>query len=562
MKKSQVVQVTIVAVVLLMGLAAASAQSVTVTPNNPVIGPGKSQVFIAAGASPSGSFSSLSAGESHTCGLLPNGTVECWGSNGAGQLGDGTDNDSDTPVAVSGLAGATAVSAGGAHSCALLTGGTVECWGDNTWGQLGNGTNNGSFSPIPVPELTGVTQIVAGYEDTCALIVGGAVECWGANANSLTPAPVPEAAGGVIQFAEAIAGGVGQGGIGGGHMCSLYGGYVQCWGSNVYGQLGGTVSTGAASIVQNLSGAVAIAAGDGQSCALISNGTVQCWGWNSWGQLGNGTVSSSSAFLPTPQVVQGLSGNAIAVAAGYDHTCALLDNGTAQCWGSEEGGSLGNGVNLTSPPYGQPEPQTVTGLSGATALVAGGSHSCALLVDGSAHCWGSGGVGELGDGSTGAFDVPVTVAMNNLAAQGAVQVFTGEIASDTCALLASGAAQCWGIDQYGQLGDGGSGQSYSPVAATELRGTKTISTGIDSNCAAIADGTAQCWGHNQNGQLGNGTLADSVSPVLVSNLTGVKTVASGYEFSCALRSDGSVWCWGRTTWASSAMARLPTPVLR
>ena len=551
MKACRVAFAWMIVAFLLLGTLTASAQVLaadpTVTPANPVIGPGKTQMFTATSVSPStfGSISSISAGEEHTCALLPNGTAECWGLNYTGQLGDGTTNNSATPVVVNGLTGATAVSAGGAHTCAVITGGTAECWGDNSWGQLGNGTKTSSILPTPVPGLTGVIQIVAGYEDSCALLIGGSVECWGANANSLTPVAVPVAGGGVVQFALAIAGGAGQGGLGGGHMCALLdGGNVDCWGSNIYGQLGGTVSTGAAAMVTNLSGAVAIATGDGDSCALISDGSVQCWGWNSWGQLGNGTISSSSAFLPTPQAVQGLSGKAIGIAAGYDHTCALLDNGTAQCWGSEQGGALGNGINLTSPPYGHATPETVTGLSGATALVAGGAHSCALLVDGSAQCWGGFGAGELGNGTSGPSAVAVTVTMNNLAAQGALHLSTNELALYSCALMAGGSGQCWGMNVFGQLGNGTTTNSSSPVALSELSGIKEISNSSNAPCALLADGSVQCWGHNQYGALGDGTFTDSVTPVQVSGLTGVKSVSSGYEFSCAVRSDSTVWCWG------------------
>jgi alpha-tubulin suppressor-like RCC1 family protein len=175
-------QLAIIAFLLLGGLATSNAQVLsadpTVTPANPVIGPGKTLMFDAASVSPStfGSISSMSAGESHTCALLPNGTVECWGLNYSGELGDGTTNNSPAPVVVNGLMGATAVSAGGAHTCALLTGGTAECWGDNSWGQLGNGTNKNSPLPTPVPGLSGVVQIVAGYQDTCALMVGPSVK--------------------------------------------------------------------------------------------------------------------------------------------------------------------------------------------------------------------------------------------------------------------------------------------------------------------------------------------------------------------------------------------------
>jgi len=542
------VTATLLAVLLLVGRTSAqtSPKSIEVLPAKPLVSPGQTQFFIAASVNPTtfGQVSTIATGGWHTCALMPDSTVQCWGYNNGGQLGNGTTVSSDVPVTVSGLTGAVAVSAGSFHSCALLANGTVQCWGKNGFGQLGNGNNNNSYIPVTVSGLSGVIAIAAGYDGTCAVIVGGNVECWGRNTNSNLPTSVTSPLGDNLEGAIAIAASAGplsDEGISG-HTCILvFDGTVDCWGDNTYGQLGGVpASPGQAVAVSGLSGAVAIAAGTVHTCALISDGTVQCWGLNFQEQLGNGTNVDS----PSPVTVAGLSGRAIAIAAGGGQSCALIDNGTVQCWGADTSGELGDGVVTTTLTPGVNPPVTVSGLSNATAIFAANDHTCALLVSGTADCWGGNIEGQLGNGSTTESDVPVAVLINDLSAQGAIRV-ASQFSINTCALLASGTAECWGDDQSDGLGnDATTLEIPSPVAMTVVSEMKAVNNGAFGTCVLLANGTVQCWGGNGHGEVGNGTTTDSITPQTVSNLSGVKAISLGYQFACALLSSGTVECWG------------------
>src|SRR6202790_1028750 len=250
------------------------------------------------------------AGAEHTCALLAGGTVDCWGENASGQLGNGTTTNAYTPVAVSGLRGATAVAGGtfAFHSCALLSGGTVECWGDNQYGRLGNGTTTGSTTPVAVSGLSGATAIAVEDDHTCALLIGETVECWGYNS----------------------AGQLGDGTTAGPEYCL----YV------LHGVPSEPCST--TPVAVDLSGATALAGGDGGSCALLTGGTVDCWGENDYGLLGNGTFSSSSGSA-TPVAVSDIT-DATAITATGGGACALLAGGTVDCWGANLGGELGDGT--------------------------------------------------------------------------------------------------------------------------------------------------------------------------------------------------------------------------
>ncbi len=293
--------------------------------------------------------SSVSAGTYHTCALTSSGGVKCWGSNYNGQLGNSSYTSSSTPVSVTGLTnGVSAVSAGASHACALTSSGGVKCWGSNGYGQLGNGSSTSSSTPVDVTGLTsGVSSVSAGTYHTCALTSSGGVKCWGRNSygqlgnSSYTNSSTPVNVTGLTTGASAVSAGY--------HTCALTSsGGVKCWGTNYDGELGnGTYTTSSSPVDATglTSGTAAVSAGSYHTCALTSSGGVKCWGTNYDGQIGNGTYTTSSI----PMDVSGLANSVSAVSAGGSHSCALTSSGGIKCWGDNYYGQLGNGTNSDSP---------------------------------------------------------------------------------------------------------------------------------------------------------------------------------------------------------------------
>jgi alpha-tubulin suppressor-like RCC1 family protein len=342
----------------------------------------------------------ISAGYNHTCALLEDGKVRCWGSNYAGQLGNGTTDDSAVPVDV-GLPGpASAIAAGYAHACALV-GDAAWCWGDNTFGEIGDGTTADRPTPVAVAGLPSpVAALGAGggvlpgvsFGHTCAVVAGGALWCWGADGSGqlgdggtvsqLLPVAVTALAPGTA--VEAVA-------CGERHTCALSAGAVACFGANDEGQLGVASQTTPATAAI-ASGATAVATGLDHSCALAS-GVLQCWGLNSSGQVNAGSTTPGAAFSPiAPDLGGGFQPSALAT--GRAHTCAVKTAdvpATPKCFGANNSGQLGGAgdkvdVNLLAP-------------STAAALTAGSDHSCALTGEGGVQCWGADDMGQLGRGA-------------------------------------------------------------------------------------------------------------------------------------------------------------------
>ncbi len=375
---------------------------------------------------------------------------------------------------------------------------------------------------------------------------------------------------------------------------------VDCWGLGTSGQLGdgsfsevdtpvaveGVGGTGTLTGVTNL---VSSSAGAGAGyCALLTSGAVDCWGYGYGGQLGNGTFEGSA----TPVEVEGVGGTGTltgvtTLVAGQDNYCAVLTSGGVDCWGYGYYGELGNGTFYTTGDEGSATPVEVEGvggtgtLTGVTNLVGSDfdrfAGYCALLTSGGVDCWGYGYYGELGNGTfyTTGDGSATPVAVDGV---GGIGTLTGvtNLATDGeggyCALLASGEVDCWGLGDYGQLGDGefytGPVGSATPVAVEGVGGTGTLtgvtslvssgSGGGGSYCAVLSSGGVACWGQGVSGQLGNGTFYSnspfgSATPVAVEGVGGIGTLtgvtslvseAGNNSTYCAFVASGGVDCWG------------------
>ena len=405
------------------------------------------------------------------------------------QLEDNASAANSSPSLTNESASAIQISAGVRHTCALTASGGVKCWGFNLNGQLGDGTTTQRWEPVDVVGLkSGVKEISAGYDFSCALLDSGEVKCWGIND---------------------------------------------------YGQLGDGTTTDRLTPVSvtGLSGDITmISAGYQHACILNSSGAVKCWGRNDSGQLGNGTTEDQQ----TPVDVIGLSNSVTAISAGGSHTCSLMTSGGVKCWGFNSYGALGDGTTLQ-----RTEPVDVIGLDiSATMVSAGSSQTCLLTSSGGVKCWGNNLYGQLGDGTTTNRLEPVDVIGLS---EGIAEITSG--GDFTCALTVAGGGKCWGINQFGQMGDGSVNTDWTHTIAVDVAGLITkplwITSGGSHSCALLVTGGIQCWGWNAYGELGNGFAKWRAVPLGVIDLDhGYVSVSSGEAHACALNESGGLRCWG------------------
>ncbi len=377
----------------------------------------------------------IATGDYHTC-ALRDGAVRCWGYGEFGQLGYGNANaigDDETPASAGDVelpGPAVQIAAGGLHTCALLKDGSVYCWGSGFFGQLGYGNTNRigddetptSAGPVDVGGIA--IEISAGGSQTCAVIEGGSLRCWGFGGygslglgdtrnigNDEVPASIPSIdVGAAVTHVE----------CGTSHVCAITdGGGVVCWGSNANGQLGrgniddiGDNELPSSGSTTNVGAPVThLSAGLYHVCALTDQNAARCWGANESGELGYGNTADVGND-EAPSTAGDLELGAVAaVSAGgifwYDdsgiyfhgHSCGVLTTGDVRCWGNNDHGQLGIADTAS---IGDNEDPSVTADLGAPAkgIAVGGFHSCAVLESGEVTCWGGNARGQLGRGNT------------------------------------------------------------------------------------------------------------------------------------------------------------------
>lgn len=342
------------------------------------------------------------AGGRHTCGIGNDGDVFCWGSNGAGQLGDTlTVLQANLPFLAAPGGAFRGVSAGGAHTCARTADGVADCWGENQSGQLGRGSLGGADpAPAPVASALRFSALAAGGTFTCGVTTTGGVACWGADGSGpatpagATPHLLPLEAGATVALAA-----------GGAHACAVEaGGGAFCWGGNADGELGDGDTTAAQApvAVAGVPGLVAIAAGGAHTCAVDSAGAGWCWGLNDRGQTGSG-LADTAVLTPAP-VTGGLTFRG--VTAGGQFTCGLAADSLAYCWGANDVGQLGDSSHTD-----RAGPVPVAGAHRFIAISAGARHACGATADHVVWCWGYGVDGELGRPTAASSEFPVRVLL-------------------------------------------------------------------------------------------------------------------------------------------------------
>ena len=321
------------------------------------------------------SFTQISEGYSHTCGIGNDSRAYCWGKNSSGQLGNGTNTSSITPVAVTLPAGVsvTQVTSGGDNTCAIDNNGRAYCWGYNYYLQLGDGTRTDRSTPVAIPLPSGVTsfsQITTSGNNTCAIGNNRITYCWG-----WSPALQPPA--GVSRFTQITTGAWGNNypttcGIGND-------GNAYCWGYGSEGQLG----NGTTNYITNNPVAITMPTGVSSftqislrhtNCGIGNNGKAYCWGNNTYGTLGDGTTTNRSTPVAVINLPVGVS--LTQISAGYKTTCAIGNNGKAYCWGDNSWAQLGDGTTNNS---STPVPVTMpAGVSTFSQITTGAGTTCAI----------------------------------------------------------------------------------------------------------------------------------------------------------------------------------------
>jgi alpha-tubulin suppressor-like RCC1 family protein len=557
-----------------------------------------------------GTYASVSAGAKHTCAVNAAGQLFCWGNNEKGQVGAAPPAkvEASAAVAIPVPGGGTwsSVKAGEKHTCATAASGTY-CWGEGLEGELGTGVDTDTSAPnMPVSTPLTLASLQAGKQFSCGAADSGNgsdpidIHCWGSNAFSLllsnvagasTPQEVSTT---TYQSWKLYA-------VGRTHMCAVSNNRLYCWGDNNSAALGngGWSSTpvdtptavvapdatphsatdacspnpcenGGTCATNSMTGAFSCTCLPGTSGPTCATQTSECTA---------GICGPDSQCIDTPDpgytcqcydglidvTGEGTSCSKVAkIAAGHNQTCVITEAKTLHCWGSNRFGQMGQGnpgsyyEDENSQTVRTPLRVRVTGdTNGWNDVTSGDSHVCATLAPASQggneglYCWGSNDLGEIGASTAPNNFAGVPLALDSSTTWSRLAASWNH----TCATTTSGVTRCWGVNDNGETGDEAPGAPIEFASTVALPPGETTwtaaSAGSFHSCAIGGTGTAYCWGGpfpNPDfppyaGQLGNGPIGPSAAPTAVVLAQSFSVIETDWEHSCGL-SGGDAYCWG------------------
>ncbi len=486
------------------------------------------------------------------CGIRNQGKAYCWGQNGNGQIGDGTTTPRLIPTEVSGNLRFSMINAddGNGNVCAITRDKELYCWGDNTYGQVGDNTIVDKNVPTQVSgnHEDWIWVTIQGYENACGIRGSnsqGTAWCWGDGAtgklgdgNSPTDSLVPvQVAGGFTDWTQVNS-------DGGGAVCGLRtNGRAYCWGFGGNGRLGDGTTTTRTTPTEVSGGYTDWTAiyGNALSCGIRGNGRAFCWGLNSNAGIGDGTTTDR--WSPT-EVLGGYT-DWNSIYAGYRGACGTRLNGTVWCWGPGGLGQMGNGTTVatTKPTTSVTdfEPAASTGCPNCEDLDAS-AYGCSIAGNGELYCWGDNTYGQVGNGTTLDQTIP-----QKIAAPSGGWTDVARDSEHSCG-IAGGRAYCWGRRQYGRIGDGGAtaGNQTTPKEVSGgITNWHAISTNWGHACGRTLTGKLYCWGNNSNGQIGDNTIVDKNTPTEVQGAFSDWSDHTSFgSHTCGIRNGGVMYCWG------------------
>ena len=497
----------------------------------------------------------VAAGLNATCGLKEDSSLHCWGSWHQAHLQsvvEAVGNDTDWLT----------IAAGGAYDvnafCAIKNDASLWCFGDNHEGLLGLGENPlETDTPNRLTQIDKAISVSVGGSHACSVNDDNQLWCWGQNdqgqiGNNLVVGPSaqfePQLFDERQNWSQVTAGIA--------HNCALtVEGKLFCWGRNHYGATGTSESaqlvTGWEILdVPELSWN-AVAAAGASSCALKVDRSLWCWGENGETPLGN----TSNFHLQTPAQVGVFQWESLS--AGERHACGIQGDRSLHCWGQNDAKQVSSSdQDVLIAPH-------LVSDARWNAVSVGTDHACGIHEDGSIFCWGKNNAGQTGQAAGETTESPQTIVHEPIFDQ----VSSG--ANHTCAIDAQKALYCWGKNDVGQLGIAHTvtEQTHLPqqVVADSVTAFQDVAVGHDHACAIDEEHGLWCWGKNDRGQCGVDAEENSmVSPIRVGNLNSWQTVAAGKNITCAIREGGSLFCWGAVVFDSSLpelILNASTPVL-